>query len=112
MESSSKAPFISSVKEEVDAVGAELFEYRIKNAVATAPFLMSRFTVEPGCATHEDKHAVHEIWLIAQGIPEICYESRWLRASVGDALYFAPWKPHWVRNVGSTPLLIFSGWWR
>lgn len=79
---------------------------------ADAPFNASRFTVEPGCASPVDSHAVREIWMVAEGSGELVYDGRSVRLEAGDVFYFEPPKPHQVRNDGALTLVIFSVWWK
>jgi len=105
------SPIVSSVQETLNVIGVELHEFMIQQTTDSAPMRMSRFTVAPGCATEVDRHAVHEIWLVARGKADVCYDSQWFSTSAGDALYFSPWKPHHARNIGEDELQIFSLWW-
>jgi quercetin dioxygenase-like cupin family protein len=77
-----------------------------------APFNASRFTVEPGCASPVDSHAVREIWMVAEGFGELTYGDLTVRLNTADVFYFEPPTPHQVRNDGSQTLVIFSVWWK
>jgi quercetin dioxygenase-like cupin family protein len=77
-----------------------------------APFNASRFTVEPGCASPVDSHAVHEIWMVAEGCGELIYGGLSMRLKAADVFYFEPPTPHQVKNDGSQTLVIFSVWWK
>jgi quercetin dioxygenase-like cupin family protein len=77
-----------------------------------APFNASRFTVEPGCASPVDSHAVHEIWMVAEGSGELIYSDHSIRLKAADVFYFEPPNPHQVKNDGSQALVIFSVWWK
>jgi quercetin dioxygenase-like cupin family protein len=76
-----------------------------------APFKGSRFTVEPGCISPVDSHAVREIWMVAEGEGELLYDGRLLRLKAADVLYFEPHKPHQVKNDGTRTLVVYSVWW-
>ncbi|WP_158931661.1 cupin domain-containing protein [Acidisphaera sp. S103] len=104
-------PRVQTIQEVVPDHGIELFEFDLQQASVRAPLQASRFIVNPGCETVEDKHAVSEIWFIGSGAAEVYYDGQPVKAVAGDALYFAPWKPHKTRNVGTEQLLIFSVWW-
>lgn len=94
------------------AEGIRVFEITTEAAEKMrAPFKVARFTVAPNCASTIDSHAVHEIWMIAQGTGELVYDGESVRISAPDLLYFEPPKTHLVRNDGTEPLVVFSVWW-
>ena len=105
-------PLLLGVPEAVDDVGVVLHLIAPTGIVPGAPVSASRFMIEAGCGTREDRHAVHEVWFVAQGSLQIFYDGLWCPASPGSTVYFAPWKVHCTKNVGEGPALIFSVWWR
>lgn len=76
-----------------------------------APFKASRFTVEPGCVSPPDSHAVREIWMVAEGEGELLYDDRPVRIKAADVVYFEPHKTHQVKNDGARTLVVYSVWW-
>lgn len=104
-------PRLGLTVEEVPDAGVMLRQIDLASVAANAPLRMSCFTVEPGCSTSEDKHAVHEVWLVAQGQADVHYDGRWHRVPAGQAVYFAPWRVHCSRNSGPGILLVYSVWW-
>ena len=110
--SATTIPQVNYLPGEDAAEGIRVFEI-MKDAAdkMSAPFKMARFTVEPNCASPVDSHAVHEIWMIAQGTGELIYDGRKVRISAPDLLYFEPPKTHLVRNDGTESLVVFSVWW-
>lgn len=105
------APFIEEAQETVDLQGVQLFMHVFGARMQDAPLRSSRFTIEPGCGTQEDRHAVHEIWFVSAGCLDVCYDGAWHRITAGQAVFFEPWRPHFTRNVGAETALIFSVWW-
>jgi mannose-6-phosphate isomerase-like protein (cupin superfamily) len=94
------------------AEGIRVFEISAAAAERmSAPFKVARFTVAPNCTSPVDSHAVHEIWMIAEGTGELIYDGQNVRINASDMLYFEPPKPHEVRNDGTEPLVVFSVWW-
>lgn len=94
------------------AEGIRVFEITTEAADRIgAPFKVARFTVAPNCASTVDSHAVHEIWMIAQGTGELVYDGQTVRVSAPDMLYFEPPKTHLVKNDGTELLVVFSVWW-
>lgn len=94
------------------AEGIRVFEIMQDEAKRMpAPFKVARFTVEPNCTSPVDSHAMHEIWMIAQGTGEVIYDGQKVRISAPDLLYFEPPKTHLVRNDGTESLVVFSVWW-
>lgn len=78
----------------------------------SAPFKLARFVVEPGYASPLDSHAVHEIWFVASGTGELCYDGDQLvRIAEGNAVYLEPPRTHQVRNDGDSTLVIHSIYW-
>jgi mannose-6-phosphate isomerase-like protein (cupin superfamily) len=78
---------------------------------SVAPFSFAVFTVEPGCASPADTHAVREIWLVVSGTGELTVDGTASRVSAGDAVYLESMRTHQVRNDGDLPLLVHSMWW-
>jgi len=105
-------PLLHGVPEAVDDVGVVLHLIAPSGIVPGASISASRFAIEAGCGTREDRHAVHEVWFVAQGSLQIFYDGLWCQASQGSAVYFAPWKAHCARNIGKGSALIFSVWWQ
>jgi len=109
----SEFPKLAFLAPEIVDPGMRVYEIDLNPAgTPLAPFKASRFTVEPGCASPVDTHAVHEIWMVAEGEGELVYDNRSLRLRPGDVCYFEPPKPHEVHNDGTTTLVIFSLWWK
>ncbi len=105
-------PQVTYCEGEDTAEGIRVFEITKEAAERMpAPFKVARFTVAPNCASPVDTHAVHEIWMIAQGTGELVYDDQKVRISAPDMLYFEPPKTHLVRNDGTEPLVVFSVWW-
>jgi quercetin dioxygenase-like cupin family protein len=105
------APAIEEAEEAVDLPGVRLFMHAFGDRLGSAPLRSSRFTIEPGCGTGEDRHAVHEIWFVSKGRLDVCYDGEWYRVEAGQALFFEPWRPHFTRNAGDESAQIFSVWW-
>lgn len=81
--------------------------------LADAPFTLARLTVEPGCATPIDSHAVTEVWLVAQGSGELRYDGRdKIRLGVGDAVRFLPPRTHQLINDGPETMVVHSVYWQ
>lgn len=76
------------------------------------PFKASCFIVQPGCVSPVDTHAVHEIWMLAQGEGELMYDGESSVLHPKEFIYLEPPKKHQVRNTGTEPLVIFSVWWK
>jgi mannose-6-phosphate isomerase-like protein (cupin superfamily) len=77
-----------------------------------APFKLARFTVEPGCATPVDSHAVSEVWFVARGVGELRYDGdHVIRIGEGDALFLEPPRTHQVFNDGQDTLVVHSIYW-
>lgn len=110
-ESAHGTPLIVEAEEAVDIRGVRLFTHVFDERMRDAALRSSRFTIEPGSGTHEDRHAVHEIWFISSGELEVCYDGEWYRVEAGQAVFFEPWRPHYTRNVGAGNAQIFSVWW-
>ncbi len=75
------------------------------------PFKASYFVIQPGCLSPVDTHAVHEMWMVAQGEGELIYDGEPSLLHPLDFINLEPPKKHQVRNTGSEPLVIFSVWW-
>lgn len=104
-------PVIPEWQEAVDIEGVKLFMHSFADGMASAPLRTSRFTIQRGCGTQEDKHAVREIWFISEGTVNVYYDAAWHRVSAGQAVFFESWKPHFARNNGDVEAQIFSVWW-
>lgn len=104
-------PVISETEEQVNLQGVQLFLHTYPGEAVNAPMLSSRFTIDPGCGTDEDKHAVSELWFISEGDLDVFYDGRWHAIKNGQTLYFPPWKPHYARNNGPRQTQVFSVWW-
>jgi mannose-6-phosphate isomerase-like protein (cupin superfamily) len=76
------------------------------------PFKASYFVVQPGCFSPVDTHAVHEMWMVAQGEGELIYDGDLSSLRPLDFINLEPPKEHQVRNTGAGPLIIFSVWWK
>ena len=77
----------------------------------SAPFKASRFTIDPGCESPLDAHAVREVWIIASGSGELVYDQQSSHVETGQVCYFEPHKGHLLRNNGKEKVTIFSLWW-
>ncbi|MDP9584445.1 cupin domain-containing protein [Burkholderia ambifaria] len=106
------APRVVETEEAVDLAGVRLFMHAFCERMAQAPLRSSRFTIEPGCGTQEDRHAVYEIWFVSSGQLDVCYDGAWHRVDAGQTVFFEPWRPHFARNVGEADAQIFSVWWQ
>jgi mannose-6-phosphate isomerase-like protein (cupin superfamily) len=96
-----------------DGRGINVLEIELARAgKPLAPFNAARFTVAPGCASIEESHAVHELWMIVAGEGELIYDGRPLRVRSSDVLYFEPPKTHQVRNDGAETMEVISLWWK
>ena len=109
--SAQAAPFIEEMQERVDLPGVQLFMHVFGAQMQDAPLRSSRFTIEPGCGTEQDRHAVREIWFVSAGSLDVCYDGAWHRVTAGQAVFFEAWRPHFTRNVGDETAQIFSVWW-
>ncbi len=105
------APVIRQTEEPVAQPGVRLYLHHFAGKLANAPIQSSRFTLDPHCATDEDKHAVNEIWFVSGGELDVFYDGTWHAVRNGESLYFAPWRPHYARNNGTTQVQVFSVWW-
>ncbi|KAA6176597.1 cupin domain-containing protein [Pseudomonas fluorescens] len=105
------APVIRETKEPVALQGVHLYLHHFSGKLVNAPIQSSRFTIDPDCATDEDRHAVNEIWFISGGDLNVFYDGTWHAVKNGDSLYFAPWRPHLARNTGTAQVQVFSVWW-
>jgi quercetin dioxygenase-like cupin family protein len=77
-----------------------------------APFKLARFTVEPGCSTPLDSHAVSEVWFVARGAGELRYDGdQLIRIAEGDAVFLEPPRTHQVFNDGHDTLVVHSIYW-
>jgi quercetin dioxygenase-like cupin family protein len=105
-------PKLSFLDVEDTGEGMQVFEVKLDpEGTPLAPFKASRFTVEPNCSSPVDSHAVHEIWMVAEGEGELIYDNERISISASDIIYLEPPKKHLVRNDGTKPLVIFSIWW-
>lgn len=105
------APVILEKEEPVDLQGVRLFLHSYSGQASKAPMLSSRFTIEPGCGTQEDKHAVNELWFVSEGDLDVFHDGKWHTIKNGQTLYFAPWQRHYARNNGTRQVQVFSVWW-
>ncbi|MGC3525899.1 cupin domain-containing protein [Pseudomonas aeruginosa] len=108
---SGDAPFVREAQEPTGMAGVELFLHTYNHPQSSAPIRTSRFTIESGCRTHEDRHAVSELWLISRGTLDVAYDGRSFRVSAGQVVFFEPWKSHFTKNVGEHQAEVFSVWW-
>ena len=118
-----RAPRVSEIFEDVGLPGIVLHELAVAQATARspqpavpqalpqAPLKASRFTIDAGCGTTEDHHAVHELWFIGRGRLDVYYDGTWHAVTRGDVLYFSPWKKHYSKNTGDEQAMVFSVWW-
>ncbi|OUL67847.1 cupin domain-containing protein [Paraburkholderia hospita] len=105
-------PVLVESEEEVDLAGVRLFMHVFGHRVAHAPLRSSRFTIQPGCGTCEDHHAVSEIWFVSRGQLDVCCDGTWHHIAAGQAVFFEAWQSHFARNVGDVDAEIFSVWWK
>ncbi|MFM0696372.1 cupin domain-containing protein [Paraburkholderia graminis] len=104
-------PVVPESQEPVDIEGVKLFMHSFAGKMAGAPLRSSRFAIQAGCGTLEDKHAVREIWFISVGTVDIFYGGARHHVSAGQAVFFESWEPHFARNNGDVEAQIFSVWW-
>jgi len=104
-------PVVPESQEFVDIEGVKLFMHSFSGGMASAPLRSSRFAIQPGCGTLEDKHAVLEIWFISVGTVDVFYRGARHRVHAGQAVFFDSWEPHFARNDGDVEAQIFSVWW-
>jgi quercetin dioxygenase-like cupin family protein len=104
-------PNLSLMASEEVGTGVWANQIKLDLANTLAPFSASRFTVQPGCSTSVDSHAVHEIWIVSAGEGQLTYDDQRSRIGCSDVLYFEPPKPHLVKNDGVETMVIFSIWW-
>jgi quercetin dioxygenase-like cupin family protein len=77
-----------------------------------APFTIARLTVDPGCATPVDSHAVTEVWVVAQGSGGLRYDGRdEIRIGPGDVVRFVPPRTHQLVNDGPETMVVHSVYW-
>ena len=106
-------PRLSFLPSEHHGAGMSVSEINLDpSGQPLAPFNASRFTVEPGCASPVDSHAVREIWMVAEGSGELIYGDLSVRLNTADVFYLEPPTPHLVKNDGTQTLVIFSVWWK
>ena len=106
------APRLSFLEPEEAAAGVLIHEIDlIDQSGPRSPFKASRFTVEPGCTSPLDNHAVREIWMVAEGEGELLYDGRPLRLKAADVVYFDSHQSHQVTNDGAQTLVVYSVWW-
>jgi quercetin dioxygenase-like cupin family protein len=106
------APRLSFLEPEQAGPGMLIHEIDLTDQSGPrAPFKASRFTVDPGCTSPVDSHAVREIWMVAEGEGELLYDGRPSRLKAADVVYFDSHKPHQVTNDGAQTLVVYSVWW-
>lgn len=105
------SPFVRETQETTEIVGVKLFLHTHRHSLGGAPIRTSRFTIDPGCSTNEDRHAVSELWLISHGLLDVAYGGNSFSVGAGQVVFFEPWKPHFARNVGEQQAEVFSVWW-
>lgn len=108
---SGNPPLIRETEETVALQGVRLYLHHFAGKLSNAPIQSSRFTIDLECGTDEDKHAVNEIWFVSGGELDVFYDGSWHPVKNGESLYFAPWRPHYARNNGTTQVQVFSVWW-
>lgn len=77
----------------------------------SAPFMMSRFHVEPNLSTPWDQHKEREIWIVLHGLGTVETDGIPIVIDAGDVIYFESQTPHRVTNSGIGRLSIASLWW-
>ena len=111
--STPEVPKLSFLPPEDSGPGMVVYEVDLApSGTPLAPFKASRFTVEPGCTSPEDSHAVHEIWMVVEGEGELRYDTHTTRLQPGDVVYYEPPKTHQIYNDGDKTMVIYSVWWR
>lgn len=105
------APHLSVTAAQTGVRGAELRLPDLSPLSPTAPMSTSLFRLAAGCETPDDSHAVHEIWMVAAGRLSIVYDGDRYDATVGDALYFRPFKAHRAENPATEEAVVVSIWW-
>jgi mannose-6-phosphate isomerase-like protein (cupin superfamily) len=106
-------PKLSFLPAEDSGAGMLVHEVRLDSVSPIAiPFKASYFIIQPGCLSPVDTHAVHEMWMVAQGEGELTYDGVSSSLRSLDFINLEPPKEHQVRNTGVVPLIIFSVWWK
>ena len=109
---SGDSPKLSYAELEVLGPGVELrLLDLLRQGTPIAPFKASRFTVEPGCQSGVDQHAVRECWIITSGCGQVLYDGRRFAVQRDDVLFFDSHRSHQVINDGHETMIIYSVWW-
>jgi mannose-6-phosphate isomerase-like protein (cupin superfamily) len=76
------------------------------------PFSTSRFRVPPGSVSELDQHEVAEIWMVRSGAGNVRSGDDIITIAAGESVFFPSMVPHQVETTSSSPLEVFSIWWR
>jgi mannose-6-phosphate isomerase-like protein (cupin superfamily) len=93
-----------------EATAEGVLVYPLQESLA-APLNSARFTVEPGSSSPVDSHKVSEVWIVVEGAGELLHEGRSVRLDAGEAVSFAPWETHQLRNDGERTFVALAFWW-
>lgn len=112
MSGDSNAPKLGYADVEQIGPGVELklVDLLVQGA-QVAPFKASRFTVEPGCRSGLDEHAVRECWIIAAGRGHVLHDGQPVPVQADDILYFESHHTHELVNDGPETMIVYSVWW-
>lgn len=103
-----RQPFLASTSDPAAPEGIGWHEVDL----ADTSFTLARLTVEPGCATPVDSHAVDEVWIVAKGSGELRYDGvEGIRLGEGDAVRFVPPRTHQLLNDGPDTMVVHSVYW-
>ncbi|GAA4782240.1 cupin domain-containing protein [Lysobacter hankyongensis] len=105
-------PYLRFHPAEAMGHGSVVNEFMLAALAERPGFSGSRFSVEPGARTPVDRHAVAEIWMVAEGAGELDYDGRVVALAAGQVVHFAPFESHSLHNTGATPMMVFSIWWQ
>lgn len=106
-------PLLVKKRTELTPAGDELYMIDLASAQAlpTAPFKASWWTVTPGSATEPEQHADHEVWIIESGAGEFTCGEVTMGVGAGDVLRIPPHTRHVIANSGPGLLTVYSLWW-
>jgi mannose-6-phosphate isomerase-like protein (cupin superfamily) len=110
--SESTAPKLGYGESELVGPGVQLkLVELLRSGTPIAPFKASRFTVEPGCRSGLDEHAVRECWIITSGRGHVLYDGQPVPVQADDILYFDSHHSHELVNDGPESIVVYSMWW-
>ncbi|MFD5648743.1 cupin domain-containing protein [Streptomyces sp. NPDC127039] len=84
---------------------------RTPDGAEAAPVRTSWWSVEPGCTSFPDRHAVQELWLIAAGSGRMSLGDQSLDVRAGQVVFIPSQEPHTVTATGPDALEAYSIWW-